>query len=86
MLDSVFKIPSELIVTFAIFGILGYLFYSFIFGALGASSNQKQKKYQQSVGPIMMIFVVVFFISIFGLTNGDSVLRRFVHIYHLHLQ
>lgn len=75
MLDGVFKIPSELIVTFAIFGILGYLFYSFIFGALGALVS-KTEEISTSVGPIMMIFIVVFFISIFGLTNGDSVLLK----------
>lgn len=75
MLDGVFKIPSELIVTFAIFGILGYLFYSFIFGALGALVS-KTEEISTSVGPIMMIFIVVFLISIFGLTNGDSVLLK----------
>ncbi len=75
MLDSIFKIPSELIVTFAIFGILGYLFYSFIFGALGALVS-KTEEIGTSVGPIMMIFMVVFFISMFGLTNGDSTLLK----------
>ena len=75
MLDNVFNIPSELIVTFAIFGILGYLFYSFIFGALGALVS-KTEDIGTSVGPIMMIFVVVFFISIFGLTNGDSIVLK----------
>jgi len=75
MLDGVFKIPSELIVTFAIFGILGYLFYSFIFGALGALVS-KTEEISTSVGPIMMIFIVVFLISIFGLTKGDSVLMK----------
>lgn len=75
MLDSIFKIPSELIVTFAIFGILGYLFYSFIFGALGALVS-KTEEIGTSVGPIMMIFMVVFFISMYGLTNGDSTLLK----------
>ncbi len=75
MLDSIFKIPSELIVTFAIFGILGYLFYSFIFGALGALVS-KTEEIGTSVGPIMMIFMVVFFISMYGLTNGDSILLK----------
>lgn len=75
MLDSVFKIPSELIVTFAIFGILGYLFYSFIFGALGALVSRTEE-IGTSVGPIMMIFMVVFFISMYGLTNGDSTLLK----------
>ncbi|WP_042273488.1 ABC transporter permease [[Clostridium] dakarense] len=75
MLDNIFKIPSELIVTFAIFGILGYLFYSFIFGALGALVS-KTEEIGTSVGPIMMIFMVVFFISMYGLTNGDSTLIK----------
>lgn len=75
MLDSIFKIPSELIVTFAIFGILGYLFYSFIFGALGALVSRTEE-IGTSVGPIMMIFMIVFFISMYGLTNGDSTLLK----------
>lgn len=75
ILDNVFKIPPELIATFAIFGILGYLFYSFIFGALGALVS-KTEDIGTSVGPIVMIFVVVFMISIFGLTNGDSTLIK----------
>lgn len=75
ILDNVFKIPSELIVTFAIFGILGYLFYSFIFGALGALVS-KTEDIGSSIGPIVMIFVVVFFISIYGLNNGDSTLIK----------
>lgn len=75
ILDNVFKIPSELIFTFAIFGILGYLFYSFIFGALGALVS-KTEDIGSSIGPIVMIFVVVFFISIYGLNNGDSALIK----------
>ncbi|MEG0578037.1 MAG: ABC transporter permease, partial [Bacilli bacterium] len=51
MLDNIFKIPSELIYTFAIFGILGYLFYTFIFGALGALVS-KTEEIGTSVGPI----------------------------------
>lgn len=75
MLDNVFKIPSEIIVTFAIFGILGYLFYSFLFGALGALVS-KTEEIGTSVAPVMMIFIIVFFISMFGLTNGDSTLLK----------
>ena len=75
MLDNVFKIPSEIIVTFAIFGILGYLFYSFLFGARGALVS-KTEEIGTSVAPVMMIFIIVFFISMFGLTNGDSTLLK----------
>lgn len=75
VLDNIFKIPSELILTFAIFGILGYIFYSFIFATLGALVS-KTEEIGTSVGPVMMIFIVVFIISIFGLSNGDSTLMK----------
>lgn len=75
ILDNVFKIPTELIVTFAIFGILGYLFYSFIFGALGALVS-KTEDIGSSVGPIVMIFMIAFLISIYGLNHGDSTLIK----------
>lgn len=75
LLDSIFKVPTELIITFAIFGVLGYLFYSFIFGTLGALVS-KTEEVGTSIGPVMMIFIVVFFISIYGLTNGDSTIMK----------
>lgn len=75
VLDNIFKIPSELIITFAIFGILGYIFYSFIFATLGALVS-KTEEIGTSVGPVMMIFIVAFIISIFGLSNGNSTLMK----------
>lgn len=75
LLDNILKVPTELVVTFAIFGILGYLFYSFIFGALGALVS-KTEEIATSIGPILMIFIVVFMISMFGLSNGDSTLMK----------
>ncbi|MGL5693495.1 MAG: ABC transporter permease [Peptostreptococcaceae bacterium] len=75
LLDGIFKIPIELIITFAIFGVLGYLFYSFIFGALGALVS-KTEELSTSITPITILFVIVFFISMLGLTNGDSTLMK----------
>lgn len=75
ILDSIFKIPMDLIVTFAIFGILGYLFYSFIFASLGALVS-KTEEISTSIGPVMMIFIVAFLISVFGLSKGDSTLIK----------
>ena len=69
LLDGIFKIPSN------IFGGLGYFFYSFIFGALGALVS-KTEDISSSIGPITMIFVIVFFISMFGLSNSDSLLIK----------
>lgn len=75
LLDSVFNIPSNLLITFALFGGIGFLFYAFIFGALGALVS-KTEEISSSIGPITMIFVVVFFISMFGLSNSDSPLIK----------
>lgn len=75
LLDGVFKVPSNILLTFIIFGSIGYLFYSFIFGALGALVS-KTEDISSSIGPLTMIFVVVFFISMFGLTNSDSILIK----------
>lgn len=71
ILDGVFKIPSNILLSFIIFGSVGYLFYSFIFGALGALVS-KTEDISSSIAPVTMIFVIVFFISMFGLTNSDS--------------
>ena len=75
LLDSIFKIPSNILLTFMLFGGLGYFFYSFIFGALGALVS-KTEDISSSIGPITMIFVIVFFISMFGLSNSDSLLIK----------
>lgn len=75
LLDGIFKIPSNILLTFIIFGGLGYFFYSFIFGALGALVS-KTEDISSSIGPITMIFVIVFFISMFGLSNSDRLLIK----------
>ena len=75
LLDGVFKIPGNILLTFIIFGSIGYLFYSFIFGALGALVS-KTEDISSSIGPVTMIFVIVFLISMFGLTNSDSLLIK----------
>lgn len=70
-LDMVFDIPSEVLICFALFGIIGFLFYSFIFGTLGALVS-KTEDISKSVMPITMIFVVVFMLVMFNLTNPDG--------------
>lgn len=75
LLDSIFKVPSNILLTFILFGAIGYFFYSFIFGALGALVS-KTEDISSSIGPITMIFVVVFLISMFGLSNSDTLLIK----------
>lgn len=75
LLDGIFNIPSNILLTFAFFGTLGYLFYAFMFGSLGALVS-KTEDISSSVGPIMMIFVAVFLITIFGMTNSNGMLIK----------
>lgn len=75
ILDGIFRIPTNILLTFILFGGIGYLFYSFIFGALGALVS-KTEDISSSIGPVTMIFVIVFLISMFGLTNSDSLIIK----------
>ncbi|MGG7179065.1 ABC transporter permease [Clostridium paraputrificum] len=74
-LDMIFNIPIEVIGIFAVFGLLGYLFYSFIFGTLGALVS-KTEDISKSASPVMMIFVFVFMAVMFSLTSPEGILMR----------
>lgn len=70
MLDFLFDIPTDVMIVYAVFAILSYLLYAFIFGMLGALVS-KTEDISKSSGPVMMIYIVSFFIALFGMT-GDS--------------
>lgn len=72
-LDFIFDIPAEVLLTFAVFGILGFLLYSFIFGVLGALVS-KTEDISKSATPITMILVVVFILSMNSLSNPDGII------------
>lgn len=74
-LDFIFKIPADVLLNFALFGILGYLFYAFIYGALGALVSRTED-ISASATPITIIFVGVFFIAITGMQNTEGLLLK----------
>ncbi|MBS4534102.1 ABC transporter permease [Clostridium sp. D2Q-14] len=74
-LDFVFKIPSEVLLTFSIFGILGYLFYTFIFGTLGALVSRTEDVSSSST-PITIIFIGVFGAAMMGMYNTESMVLK----------
>lgn len=74
-LDYIFKIPSDVLLTFSVFGILGYLLYAFIFGALGALVSRTEDISASST-PITLLFVAVFFISMTGMQNPDGIVLK----------
>lgn len=74
-LDFIFKIPGSVLLSFAAFGILGYLFYSFIFGALGALVSRTEDV-SASATPVTLIFIVVFMISVMGMQNTEGIILK----------
>ncbi len=71
MLDMVFDIPLDVLGAFAAFGILGFIFYAFIFGALGALVS-KSEDVNSSATPITLIFVAVYVVVYIGVIDASS--------------
>jgi ABC-2 type transport system permease protein len=74
-LDFIFNIPASVLLTFSVFGILGYLLYAFIFGALGALVSRTEDISASST-PITILFVVVFIISMTGMQNPEGLILK----------
>lgn len=74
-LDFLFNIPSDVLLNFSLFGILGYLFYSFIYGALGALVSRTEDINSSST-PITILFIVVFFVAIMGMQSTEGVILK----------
>ncbi|MBQ4283010.1 MAG: ABC transporter permease [Lachnospira sp.] len=74
-LDMLFDIPVEVIVSFAFFGLGGLLFYTFIYGALGALVS-KTEDINKASGGVQMIIMVVYFVMLFFLTEVDSIVIK----------
>ncbi len=65
LLDSILNIPMEIIVSFALFGIFGFIFYAFIFGAIGALVS-KSEDVNSSATPLTFLFLIIYFVVYFG--------------------
>lgn len=73
LLDNIFDIPGQVWAAFAVFGMMGYLLYAFCFGMLGALVSKTEDISKASM-PVMMIYMVSFFIAIFGMNDSDGLL------------
>lgn len=71
MLDMFLHIPAEVLLAFAFFGLGGYLFYAFLYGAMGALVS-KTEDISKSASGLMVIVMVVYFFSLVQLTNIDG--------------
>ncbi len=75
MLDFVFQIPAQVLLAFAVFGILGYVLYAFCYGVLGALVS-KTEDVSRTAGPLMFVFIMSFLLTIFNLPNSDGTLMK----------
>ena len=71
MLDFLFDIPSNVLAIYAVFAVLSYLLYAFIFGMLGALVS-KTEDISKSSSPIMMIYIVSFLVAMFGMSSDSN--------------
>ena len=67
-----FDIPTNLIIAFAVYGVLGYVFYAFIYGMLGALVS-KTEDIGKSTGPLQMIFMIGFLVTVYSASVPDSI-------------
>ncbi len=74
-LDAVLHIPSEVLVTFAVFGIGGFLFYAFAYGAVGALVS-KTEDINKVAGTVQMVIMAVYFIVLFTLNKPDGIVMK----------
>lgn len=74
-ISAFFDVPAEVLVTFAIFGIGGFLFYAFMYGALGALVS-KIEDLNKSSGTAQMLVVIVFIVVLLQLTNADGIVMK----------
>ena len=71
MLDRILYIPGDVLLAFAFFGLGGYLFYAFLYGAMGALVS-KTEDISKSVSGLMVVIMAVYFFSLLQLTNIDG--------------
>lgn len=74
-LDMLLDIPGSVLLTFAVFGIGGFLFYAFLYGAMGALVS-KTEDINKTAGPLQMLIMVVYFVVLFQLENVDGVAMK----------
>lgn len=71
VLDMIFYIPGEVLLTFAFFGLGGYLFYAFLYGAMGALVS-KTEDVSKSASGLMVIVMAVYFFSLIQLSDVEG--------------
>lgn len=75
MLDIVLDIPTDVLVTFAVFGLGGFLIYAFMYGALGALVS-KTEDLNKSAGTAQMLVMIIYFLVLFQMQEPDGIIMK----------
>lgn len=75
VLDLFLHIPAPVLLAFVFFGLGGYLFYAFLYGAMGALVS-KTEDVSKSVSGLMVVIMVVYILSLMQLTDIDGSMTR----------
>ncbi len=70
IIGSIFNIPGSLLAYMAVFFLLGFIMYAFLFGAVG-SSVSKPEEINAAITPVMLIFVAGLMVVIFSMSFGN---------------
>lgn len=68
-------IPANVLITFAVFGIGGFLLYAFMYGALGALVS-KIEDLNKTAGTAQMVVMIVYFVVLAQLSNTDGIIIK----------
>lgn len=74
-LDILFAIPNSVLITFGLFGVGGFLFYAFLYGAMGALVS-KTEDINKSAGSVQMIVTIVYFVVLMQLSNVNGIVIK----------
>ncbi len=75
MLDIILDIPADVLVTFAVFGLGGFLIYAFMYGALGALVS-KIEDLNKSAGTAQMLVMIIYFLVLFQMQEPDGIIMK----------
>lgn len=76
-LDFLLHIPSDILLSFAVFGLFGYLLYAFIFGMIGAMA-QKSEDINSTATPITIVYIIAFIATYMAISSGNEMMMRIV--------
>lgn len=75
MLDMVLDIPADVLITFAVFGLGGFLIYAFMYGALGALVS-KIEDLNKSAGTAQMLVMIIYLLVLFQMHEPDGIIMK----------